>query len=230
MTESKQSDSSTQHGNRGYHRYCRHACNVLGWLWRRRPDATQSLALSTWALAVVAFSALEDSRDALEQSQRAWIAPLGAAQLPEGSLKAGSAFRFEIQYANTGREPALAVNTLPGNAFHYPVPPRWKSGEWGDFVTGPNDSCSGSPPIKNGPVIYPINLFTTYNISQTIDDLSVVSLLTRAEFVLVYKGCITYETARRARESAYCFYLQPVDGTPAERWSFRTCDDGNHAN
>jgi hypothetical protein len=116
-----------------YDRYCRYACQCFQWCWDRRPDATQSLALGTWALSVVAFFALQDGRWALEQSQRAWIAPVAANQNPEHHLTRDVPFPFVINYCNTGREPAIDVNVSGSEAFTTLPPPRWRDGEWSDF-------------------------------------------------------------------------------------------------
>jgi hypothetical protein len=212
--------------HRGY-RYYRYACAVFCWCWKRRPDAT---TLGTWALAVVAFVALEDGRRSLEQSQRAWIAPTGAVQIPEGPLKPGSPFRFDIQYFNSGREPATDVNVNLGMGSTAPLPPQWKIGEWTEWKAGENKSCDAGQPLKDGPAVYPTSLFNSYNIHMTINDLDRISQIAAPNVVFVFKGCIVYKTANRRRESAYCFYLQPVDGILPDKWTFRTCGEGNHAN
>jgi hypothetical protein len=124
------------------------------WCWARRPDATQTLAFGTWALALVAFIAMLDGRWALEQSQRAWIAPTAASQNPQHPLSRDTPFPFVINYTNTGREPAIDVNVSGGQAFTKPPPPHWREGEWSDFRTGDNNTCDGQRPIPNGPVIY----------------------------------------------------------------------------
>lgn len=145
-------------------------------------------------------------------------------------LKVGTPFRFDIVYTNTGREPALNVNTNLGGGLTVALPPRWQDGNWIDFKVGQNDSCGGAEPIIGGPTVYPTGLFTNYTIHLSVNTLDTIGQIIKPEVVLVYKGCILYETMRTIHKSAYCFYLQPMDMVPPERWTFRTCGEGNYAN
>ena len=70
----QQPETPEEHGGDRFRRYLR---QFFQWDWDRRPNTTQSLAFGTWALALVTFIAMLDGRWALEQSQRAWIAPCG---------------------------------------------------------------------------------------------------------------------------------------------------------
>ena len=129
-----------------------------GWLW----------ALGYWPYWPT--MRWRDNQEIAIKGQRAWIAPLGAVQLPEGLLKTGAPFRYDIQYQNTGREPALNVNTAPGQAETFLLPPKWRTGEWADFKVGENYTCNGAMPISGGPVVYPSGLLMTSSIHLTINE------------------------------------------------------------
>ena len=219
-------ETPQEHGGDRYRHYAR---QFSQWCWDRRPDATQSLAFGTWALALVAFIAMLDGRWALEQSQRAWIAPLAASQNPQHSLSRDTPFLFVINYSNTGREPAIDVNVSTGQAFTTPPPTRWREGEWSDFQTGDNNTCDGQRPIPNGPIIYPTNMFTSYTLYRSVNDTARVNAIMNGDVVLVYRGCFVYITMKAMHRSAYCFYLKPIPEVPPATWLFNNCEDGSHA-
>jgi hypothetical protein len=92
-------------------RYCRIACSVLNALWKRRPDATQLLAIGTIALAVIAYFALRESQDTARRQLRAYM-----------YLNTGPAFHVDGQgvlqvystVGNSGQTVALKVERFVG--------------------------------------------------------------------------------------------------------------------
>jgi hypothetical protein len=223
---------SRQTGESAYRFYRRRVTEKLRRITHEEHLAygTWTLAVGTWGLFVLAYCALKDNQEIALQGQRAWIAPIGAVQLPEGLLKTGtSPFRFDIQYRNTGREPALNVNTDIGNGETVALPPNWRNGEWADFKAGENKACRGASPLNGGPVVYPSNLFDSLTIHRTLNDVDRITQIATPLVAFVYKGCIVYESGNRRHESGYCFYLQPSVGVPSDRWTFRICSEGNHA-
>jgi len=188
------------------------------------------LAIGTWALVIVTWILVLDARDAIEKSQRAWVAPIGAAQTPGANLKNGQIFHFDVEYTNTGREPALDVDIIPAASELLPLPNNWEQGDWTSFRTGPNNTCGGQKPITDGPVIYPMTFPAKYQQGYYVSGQENRDRLINFDAVLVVKGCFVYVTGNKVHESAYCIYLQPVRNVSSEQWIFKICNEGNHAN
>jgi hypothetical protein len=168
---------------------------------------------------------------ALVVTQRAWIAPLGMVISPDTPLGKSDSIRMEILYSNVGREPALNVNLSATEAGFTAPPQEWMTGEWSKFFTGDNNRCSGANPIAGAPTIYPTLSAFSPNMSLrlTINDKQALDKIASVNEVLFIRGCMVYETVQEIHRSAYCFYLQPVFGIPPEKWTTRSCPDGNKA-
>jgi len=125
------------HGDTGRNRYRRCACCCLEWLRRRWPGATQWLALGTWALVVVAFIGLQDGREALEKSQRAWLGPQNVAIVSPVTI--GKGISLQIFYENSGREPGLNAIILHNS--HIFKDSQWSDGTAAKEIIYNKDDC-----------------------------------------------------------------------------------------
>jgi hypothetical protein len=196
--------------------------------------AYDPLADSARAAKQSAEAAAENAQTAHEvyvASQRAWLSPQNAFINPDTPISKGAPLRIEVIYSNSGREPALDFNSRLEGATELP-PPHWQTGEWVDFRVRKNNTCEGLNPIENGPVIYPIlsafapprSIFTGIN-----DSIRLAQIAT-AQVVLAMQGCLVYNTYGKRRESAFCFFLAPILNINPDKWTFRDCFSGNHAN
>lgn len=197
---------------------------------RRLANGTVILAGATLLVALAGVLQLMELRSADVAAARAWIAPIGASQIPEARLRRDAVFPFVVNYINTGKEPAIDVNANGSEALTRPPPPRWRDGEWSDFRTGDNKTCDGLRPIPNGAVIYPTNLLSQYSLYRTISDISRVNQIEDGGVVLVCRGCFAYRTMNSVHQSAFCFYLKPVVNVSSDHWVFNNCPDGSFAN
>jgi hypothetical protein len=190
---------------------------ALQGLWNRRLRLAPhcSLALGTWALALVGLWALWDNEIALERSQRAWVAPFAARH--DAGIVVGHDFAIKIMYQNPGKEPAIDVS----DNFTGDKVDTIKSGEgWDTLVIPSNHSCDGATPRKGQWVVYPsaINERHFAVVAETVDQ-----PLASGTKVLYIQGCFIYSTFGKRHRSSYCFYLEPVPDQPSEKWQLKNC-------
>jgi hypothetical protein len=191
-------------------------------LWRHCPNTHQSLAVGTWALALFALWTVIDNRAALEESQRAWIAP--SVQLI-GPIAKDQVLKIRVIFGNSGKEPAL--NTVRQSSFG--VAPLTLTNDntpiMGRFAD--NNECASLSPKNGSLTVYPTsaNYFWDLLMPINIDD-----DILNAKKLIFLNACFVYESFQKRHESAFCFYLRPEWGVPPDKWVFNHCPSGNYAN
>jgi hypothetical protein len=141
-----------------------------------------------------------------------------------------------MTYQNVGREPARNVrNYLYSGYIRNPVPPLPK--DWANNPTWPTidaiwpkNMCSRVTPNKNS-VIYPSP--TTgfeIEIGDTpigADAQTLFEEVKNKKSIYFVAGCLSYETVKERRNSAFCAVLNPVEGKEIGQWQFGACPVGN---
>lgn len=164
------------------------------------------------------------TRDVLESSTRAWIAP-GSASLDE-ALTIGGKISVTITYGNPGREPARNFIMSPPFSDVIPLPPEG----WKIFPFGENKTCEMIQSVEGGPSIFPAGPhdFQAHYISADEKKVAREDLVSGASGLLIM-GCFQYDTFHKHRRSAFCFYLDPEKGVDSKKWRFKFCPRGNYA-
>ncbi|MFZ0509260.1 MAG: hypothetical protein WAM29_14610 [Methylocella sp.] len=234
--------------HQGHASKCNDACkkysnkskDAFWWIWRRTPDANQSLAIGTWVLAIIALYALWDSREALEQNQRAWIAPLKFSFVNLND--ATDPLKVRILYQNIGRESAKTLKNVrkigyirtpnPASPAKWDELPVWES----EKSFRRDEICKGITEIHKTSVVYPSPTFAfAIDIGMSEDATFPNSLIPvlfnevkEQHTVLFVTGCFSYKTMNRTRYSTFCVYLNPAaGGKDINEWGFSVCPIGN---
>lgn len=222
---------SNNQGDGPYRRYRKKAGDIFQWMREaiRTEDATRNLAIGTWflaigtwALAVIGYWALDDSRIALETTQRAWVGPENLHI--DGTLTIDQPLHLIIDYHNTGRQPALD--------FFYHINPKIftigedASGEVMRASTEYMTKCRNTPPSKGYTVIYPTSGFSNYSLSAEIEKDLIDWNIIYGTNIIVISGCFVYKTANVIRHSGFCYFFQNGRTRPT---SWNICRSGNYA-
>jgi hypothetical protein len=197
-------------------------------------EANKKLAEAASVQAQAAKDTALTAHENLVASQRAWVAPirfvfadLNNAQQP---------LRVRMTYQNVGREPARNVrNYLTAGYIRNPIPPSPK--EWGNNRTWfsmeaikPRSMCGGTAPDKNS-VIYPSpTIGFDIEMGDPPDGADVQALFEEVKnkkSIYFVAGCLSYETVKERRSSAFCAMLMPVEGKEISQWQFSACPIGN---
>jgi hypothetical protein len=195
----------------------------------RSQDATRTLALSTWflaictwALAVIGYWALDESRRALETTQRAWVGPQNLHI--DGALAVDRPLNLIVDYHNTGRQPALD--------FFYQIDPKIftlaesESDDMARASIAYTEKCRSALPLKGYSVIYPTSGFSTYNLSFEIEKELIDWSIIYGTNIIVVSGCFAYNTASDAHRSSFCYFFQNGRTRPT---AWAVCRKGNYA-
>jgi hypothetical protein len=198
--------------------------------WR---SANFWLVIGTWVLAAIggiaayiAYAALQDTRHAMEISERAWLAPVGA-ELEEELVK-DQPMKVIILFENSGKQPAINVLNTAGSGFTMPVSPEEAAQQQKVGPAPPAvDACAGVSPRKGLPIIYPS---TVQHLQTPLERTFAASegVLSGATTIFVH-GCAAYETFNSVHHSEYCFWLSPRTDPLTGRRKFLSCLGGNRA-
>jgi hypothetical protein len=199
-------------------------CNFLKRVFCHRKTAERITAIATIALAVAAGWALWDTRNVLEQNQRAWIAP--EAPIIEGDLI--SPLLVRTPFENTGKSAAL--NTVDNrDAYPFEVKPDAS----GIPYVGPetnawpiNNNCVldvADLKIGRGTTVYPGGKYSDFRyIFSDAKDPQIDKMKRKTLSVAIY-GCFSYLTYGKTRHSPYCFYWQAYRDKDVKYATFETC-------
>jgi hypothetical protein len=213
--------------------YYRKTCKFFNNVLKSRGKVEHWLALGTWALALVALLALWDSKDALEKSQRAWLAPITMAFDPDRS-PTSEKLSLRLLYQNTGREPALNwTHREKGGAKLF----KDDFNDWDNIDFAENKTCDNLTPRATSPSVYPSpggqwaeSYYVDAVPDQNINAAALLAQVRSRERILWINGCFAYTTIDKPHFSAFCYYLYPDRVLSFDRWKFRECPSGHWAN
>jgi hypothetical protein len=184
--------------------------------------AAQANAATTQASA--AKAAAETAQQSLVAAQRAWVDPYGAGF--DGPLTKGQNINVDVQYTNTGREPATSFVTT---VFHSIAAPEEISlgGAVANKIGYVLQRCIASGSTSATRVIYPTASGVGPNIDRDrIPGAEISDDLVAGKKLRAVYGCFTYRSFGEVRHSAFCFYFMALK---IEQEHFAYCEQGNYA-
>jgi len=163
----------------------------------------------------------------MRTDQRAWIAPIGARL--NGELITGQPINVLVDFANSGKEPALNLINVATAGISFPMSEQELTAElkFGPAAPSAIDRCAIAIPRNGFPAIYPA---TVQHQAADIGNAWIAddAVLNRKRIFFLH-GCFGYLTMSEVHHSQYCFWLnmEPDPGTGKPH--FRPCIVGNHA-
>jgi hypothetical protein len=184
------------------------------------------IALAATCVAII--WQVNDARDAVVISQRAWIDPLFVRISPP--IVVGNPLVYRVSYQNVGHSPATALTWAFDNGFR----PVQKPNAYARFDAGPNSTCNGlTPDDKDGSVEFPPpqsvppseylpNFAPGRSNSPKVKHPVVADEdMLNGNHLYYIQGCFVYRTMNLVGKSRFCFFLQK-DG---DSYSLSGCGD-----
>jgi hypothetical protein len=166
--------------------------------------ATTRAANAATEQSKIASRQVENSEKAVVQAQRAWVGPIIAKI--EAAPEIGKPLRVLVQYANSGREPALNF-IYAGDVFA--VTPE----EEGNNVSAAKveaffKGCREATNFRAGQAVFP-TLGSTEggSMSFTTKEEFVDQPLIEGEKTLIAQGCFIYKSFNVIRHTYFCFFF-----------------------
>lgn len=185
-------------------------------------DAQNEARASATAALAKAEAANDISRRTANESERAWISPVGVST--ETPPKEGEPIDAFIAYVNTGHSPARDVNIAQEMTG---VPLNNNNGMLG-VKTPDFPICDSLKPIKGGPTVYPSPVSMNATRIPRQRGLIYSKDTDSGKIIMVWQVCFSYETLGRSHTSRACYWLRPIQDTPMARWQWDGCI-GNRA-
>jgi hypothetical protein len=154
-------------------------------------------------------AAVEVSRESLIAAGRAWVGPRNAKIT--SPVEVGKTIEFAIEYANTGREPALD--------FAYSVDAFFSSdqdeqrGTTFARVSRALARCRANDTISGGQVVFPSTGFSSYNLAITNHE-PIDQELVDSQKTLIVQGCFLYRSFSVIRHSYFCYFYRSKTSKP----------------
>jgi hypothetical protein len=182
--------------------------------------AKQAEAADKQANAMIA--AVEVSRESLIAAGRAWVGPrLAKITSP---IEVGKPIELAIEYANSGREPALDfVYSLDGFASSNAEEKRGTSFA---RVSIALNNCSAAESLPAGQVVFPSTGFSAYNLNATIPNQTIDQEIIDGEKTLILQGCFLYRSFKVVRHSYFCYFYRAKTSKPD---NLNICTAGHYA-
>ncbi len=172
--------------------------------------ATVLLSFATAGVGLIAYwqwESLSNTDNTLHEtlvaSNRAWAAAGGVDA--HGAITGGQGLKIRIQYANTGKSPAIKwVQHFSGGPVPTPDP-----SEITPVTAGVNTDCDGLVPGSDGIAVFPNAARQEWaNTEMPERDYSAyLPLLLANKAALVIKGCFVYETMHEPHKTWFCFIV-----------------------
>jgi hypothetical protein len=184
-----------------------------------------TLFLTFVALAetcVAIFKQVDDAKDAVIVSQRAWVDPSFVTL--NTPIVVGSPLVYKVSYKNVGHSPATAFAWRFDNGFV----PAQKPNAFERFDAGTNSTCDGlAPDDKLGSVEFPapqnasdpaaLDYVPGVSNSPKVKNQIVADEdMTSGKHYFYLQGCFVYRTMNRVGKSRFCFFVQNVGGNYSE--------------
>lgn len=179
---------------------------------KQAADASTRAADAATKQSEIATKQSEKSEQALVLAQRAWVGPTIAKIV--GTAEIGKPLKITIQYANSGREPALnfiyAADVFSATA----------SDETNGVITAKVNAafkgCKDATSLRPGQVVFPAVANSANTLSITTNDKFVDEATINGEKTIVIDGCFVYKSFDVIRHSYFCFFYNnktpPTDG------------------
>jgi hypothetical protein len=177
---------------------------------KRAADASTRAADAATKQSAIVTVQSEKSERALVLAQRAWVGPTVARIV--GTPEVGKPLKINIQYANSGREPALnfiyAVDVFAATA----------ADEANGVITAKVNAafrgCKEATTLRGGQVVFPTVANTANNLSVTTKDKFVDQAIIDGETTMVIDGCFVYKSFDVTRHSYFCYFYNNKTPSP----------------
>jgi hypothetical protein len=157
---------------------------------KQAADASTRAADAATRQSEIATGQSEKSERALVLAQRAWVGPTIARVV--GTPEIGKPLKINIQYANSGREPALnfiyAADVLAATAADE------ANGVLTAKVNAAFRGCKEATTLRAGQVVFPTVANTANTLSVTTNDKFVDQAIIDGETTIVIDGCLVYKS------------------------------------
>jgi hypothetical protein len=166
--------------------------------------------------------AVKVSRESLVAAGRAWVGPRNAKI--SGAIEAGKPGELVIEYANTGREPAL--NFVYSIDAFSSTNAEEKNGVTIAKINATLKGCKAVERLGGGQVIFPSTGFSSYNLtSKTADEVFDQEMID-GEKTLIVQGCFLYNSFNIIRHSYFCYFYRAKTTKPE---NLNICANGHYA-
>ena len=171
------------------------------WLGKHSNPIMALIALCALGATIVT---LNITRDAVERTHRAWLAPSGIKI--KTAFKANTYQEVWLSYGNTGNEPALKIRfdyypiALPAGKIRDATAIKAAISE----MAGGNE-CDQMQPNPEGSVSYPSEP-GAYGYRVGISAILVDQIIDKKNYLLI-AGCFAYESYGRVHHSAFCRFF-----------------------
>ena len=171
-------------------------------------------------------TAMSDSaqvqRDNMIAAGRAWVGPRNARI--DGAIAVGKPLDINIEYANTGREPAIDfVNTIDGFA---ETAEEETGGKTVQRIFTYFQNCQTNATLQFGQVVFPATGFSSYNLSSQIPAETIDQDLIDGKKALIIQGCFLYKSFNVLRHSYFCYFYKAAQTKAA---NLNICLIGHYA-
>jgi hypothetical protein len=177
---------------------------------KQAADASTRAADAATRQSEIATGQSEKSERALVLAQRAWVGPTIAKVV--GTPEIGKPLKISIQYANSGREPALnfiyAADVLAATAADE------ANGALTAKVNAAFRGCKEATTLRAGQVVFPTVANTANTLSVTTNDKFVDQAIIDGETTIVIDGCLVYKSFDVIRHSYFCYFYNNKTPTP----------------
>lgn len=188
--------------------------------------ATIALVIATAGVVGVGIWGVIVTKNALELSERAWIAAINA--VPSASLEKDKGIHFAIWAINTGREPATDVNYKILNSTIDSYNPEFT--EMNTVEVPKNIACVGLNPQKGRAVLPPTQVGNPLqlNLDSSTGDppFRVDDRVTNGVKFYVVRGCVAYNTFEKVRRTAFCYVMESRLINNTRVFNFNPCATG----
>ncbi len=185
-------------------------------------EATAKQADAAEQQAKATSEAVEVSKESLIVGGRAWVGPHTAKIT--SPIEIGKPIELAIEYANTGREPALdfsyTVDTFLSSEAEE------KRGTSLARVSLALNECRSREDVSGGQVVFPSTGFSSYNLTITPQQQPVTQEMIDGEKTLIIQGCFLYKSFNVIRHSYFCYFYRAKISKPE---SINICTAGHYA-
>jgi hypothetical protein len=186
---------------------------------KQSADATTRAADAATQQSEIATLQSNNSDRALILAQRAWVGPTIAAI--EAAPEIGKPLKISIQYANSGREPALNF-IYAGDVFAATAADE-ANGVITAKVNAAFKGCAAATTLRSGQVVFPTVANTTNNLGLTTNDEFVDQAIMDGEKTIIVDGCFVYKSFDVIRHSYFCFFF---NNKKTKREGLNYCENG----
>jgi hypothetical protein len=179
--------------------------------------ATLLIFFQSKRAADAATNAANTANQSMQLEQRAWIAPVKAEMLPPDRWKSGGP-EFQVQYINTGNQPAMDASELFAMATSQTA--RVLGESLRASVDSP-DICHGRQPARQGRHGLVIFKGADMGVQPTFQFPAIPS----GDDTAIFMECVSYKTMGEIHHTAFCYQFNTA--THGSVWSI--CNAGNHA-